>query len=137
MTLTTTTTLVGLAAACASAWALGGRLGTGAVAGYLAGACVAGLALLAQRRLAASARPQMLAPSVMLGFLLKAFALLTLTLAVRYVAPLAQIADARSFLFGCGGAILLVLAPATLETLRALGPRRKPSGATVGEARPS
>lgn len=136
MTLTTITTLLGLAASCAVAWTLGGREGTGALAGFLAGATVAGAALLAQRRLAVRA-PNLIAASIMASFLIKAFAMLALTLTVRYYAPLAEIADARAFLFGFGGATLLVLAPATLDTLRALDTRRKTSGADVGEARPT
>lgn len=136
MTLTTITTLLGLAVSGAVAWTLGGRAGTGAIAGYLAGAFVAGLALLLQRRLAAT-RPELLAASVLASFLIKAFAMLALTLAVRFVAPLAEIADAPAFLFGFAGATLLVLAPATLETLRTFDSRRKSSVATVGEARPS
>lgn len=136
MTLTTLTTLVGLAISCVCAWALGGREGTGVLAGYLAGSFVAGVALLAQRRLAAS-RPELFTASVMASFLIKAFAMLVLTLAVRFVAPLAAIAHAPAFLFGFAGATLLVLGPATFETLRALDSRRKTSAASVGEARPS
>jgi len=136
VTLTTATTLFGLAVAGAVAWALGGRVGTGALAGYSAGAFVAGLALVLQRRLATS-RPELLVACVMASFLIKAFAMLVLTLAVRFVAPLAEIADAPAFLFGFAGATLLVLAPATLDTLRTFDSRRKLSGATVGEARPS
>ncbi len=136
MTLTTITTLVGLAASSAIAWLLGGRMGTGVFAGYLAGAFVAGLALLAQRRLSAM-RPELLPASVMAGFLIKAFAMLVLVLVVRYVAPLAAVADARGFLFGFGGSTLLVLGPATLDTLRALDTRRNASVAGVGEARPT
>ncbi len=142
MTLTTITTVLGLAASCAVAWMLGGREGTGVLAGFLAGAFIAGVALIAQHRLAVR-RSELLAASVMASFLIKAFAMLVLTLTVRYVAPLAEIADARTFLFGYAGATLLVLAPATLDTLRALqtrralDTRRKTSSASVGEARPT
>lgn len=136
MTLTTIATLVGLAASAAIGWSYGGRMGTGVISGYLAGAFVAGLALIAQRRLAAM-RPELLSASVMASFLIKAFAMLLLVLAVRYVAPLAEVADARGFLFGFGGATLLVLGPATFETLRTLDARRNAPVARVGEARPS
>ena len=136
MTLTTITTLIGLAISGALAWTLGGRVGTGALAGYLAGAFVAGLALLAQRRLA-NARPELIAASVMAGFLIKAFAMLALTLTVRYVPALADRLDAVAFLLGFAGAALLILGPATFETLRTLDARRKISVASVGEARSS
>lgn len=135
MTLTTKTTIAGLVAAGAVAWTLGGREGAGALAGFLAGAFVAGLALLVQRRLA-RARSEMLAASVMASFLLKAFAMLGLTLAVRYVPALSASFDAVAFLFGFAGATLLVLGPATFDTLRTLDSRRDPA-AGVGEARPS
>ncbi len=136
MTLTTITTLIGFAIAGAVAWTLGGRTGTGALAGYLAGAFIAGLAVLAQRRLS-RARPELIAASVMAGFLIKAFAMLALTLTVRYVPVLAERLDAVAFLLGFAGAALLILGPATYETLRGIDTRRKITVAHVGEARSS
>ncbi|MBL8862373.1 MAG: hypothetical protein JNK02_10220 [Planctomycetes bacterium] len=133
MTLTTKTTVAGLAVALAAAFVLGGRQGSGALAGFLAGAFTAGLALVVQRRLART-RPELLAASVLAGFLLKACAMLATTLAVRFVPVLADAFDAVAFLFGFAGAALLVLGPATLETLRGLGPRAKPG---VTEPNPS
>lgn len=136
MTLTTKTTLAGLVAAAAIGWTLGGRAGAGTLAGFLAGATVAGFALAAQRRLARRG-PQMLAASVLAGFVLKAFAMLGLTLTVRYVEPLHALLDAPAFLFGFAGATLLVLGPATVDTLRALDSRRNDPQARLGEARPT
>jgi hypothetical protein len=52
MSLTTTTTLALLALAAGVAWYLGGREGTGVLAGFLAGASIAGLSLALQRRIA-------------------------------------------------------------------------------------
>lgn len=136
MTLTTKTTLVGLTAALAVGFGLGGREGAGALAGFLTGAFTAGLALLMQRRLART-RPELLVASVMASFLIKAFAMLASTLCVHYVPALAQAFDAVAFLFGFAGATLLVLGPATFDTLRTLGSARKKTVASVGEARPS
>jgi hypothetical protein len=134
MTLTTKTTLGGLAVVLVIGYALGGRAGAGAVAGYLAGATAAGAALALQRRVV-RARPELLAAGVLASFLIKACALLAATLAVAYVPALARPFDAVAFLFGFGGAALLVLLPATLDTLRALDGAR--SAERVGEARPS
>jgi len=136
VTLTTKTTLVGLAAALAVGFGLGGREGAGALAGFLSGATTAGLALLLQRRLART-RPELLVASVMASFLIKAFAMLASTLCVRYVPTLANAFDAVAFLFGFAGATLLVLGPATFDMLRTLDSGRKNTVPSVGEARPS
>ncbi len=136
MTLTTKTTLIGLAAALAVAFGLGGREGAGALAGFLTGASISGLALLLQRRLART-RPELLVPSVMASFLIKAFAMLASTLCVNYVPALRDAFDAVAFLFGFAGATLLVLGPATFDTLRSLDSGRKNTVSSVGEARPS
>jgi hypothetical protein len=136
MTLTTKTTLVGLIVALATAFALGGREGAGALAGFLSGATVAGMALLVQRRLVRT-RSELLAASVLASFLIKAFAMLVSTLAVRFVPALAGAFDAVAFLFGFAGAALLVLLPATLDTLRAIGPRAKPGASARGLTEPN
>jgi hypothetical protein len=136
VTLTSITTVAGLALSCVAAFALGGRSGTGALSGYLAGAFFAGLALVAQRAISRT-RPELLVASVMASFLVKAFAMLATTLAVRYVPALAERVDAVAFLFGFAGAALLILGPATFETLRALGSRRTTSVANVREIRSS
>jgi hypothetical protein len=136
MNVTTATTLSGLAASAAMAWSLGGREGTGVLAGYLGGAFAAGVAMLLQRA-AARRRPHLLLHAVLGGFLLKAVAMLVLTLAVRFVEPLANAADARWFLYGFAGATLLVLVPATFETLRTVDPARARAARTAVEARTS
>ncbi len=134
MNLTTLTTLAGLCAAVLTAWALGGSTGSGALAGYLAGATVAGLAMIVQRR-AARRRPGLVIHAVLGGFLLKACAMLALTLLVRFVEPFAGALDAVAFLLGFAGAALLVLAPATWETLRTLDPARSTPVGAAREAR--
>jgi hypothetical protein len=133
---TTATTLAGLAASAATAWSVGGREGTGVLSGYLAGAFVSGVAMLLQRA-AAQRRPHLLLHAVLGGFLLKAVAMLVLTLAVRFVEPLSGAADARWFLGGFAGAALLVLVPATLETLRTIDPARVRAARATVEARTS
>jgi hypothetical protein len=122
MTLTSITTLAGLALAGALGWTLGGSAGTGIVAGFCAGASVAGLCVLLQRK-AAAQRPQLLLQAVLAGFLIKAFALLTLTLLVRFWPPLAAVCDALSFLLAFAATAIAILVPATLDTLRLLHAR--------------
>jgi hypothetical protein len=117
MTLTSITTLAGLALAGALGWTLGGSIGTGVLAGFCAGASVAGACVLLQRK-AALHRPQLLLQAVLAGFLIKAFALLGLTLLVRFYAPLAQVCDTLSFLLAFAATAIAILVPATLDTLR-------------------
>ena len=123
MNLTSITTLAGLALALGIGWSLGGSQGTGVVAGFCAGASVAGLCLLLQRRTALH-RPQFLVQAVLAGFLIKAFALLVLTLLVRYYPPLAEVCDALSFLLAFAATALAILVPATLDTLRLVEGRK-------------
>lgn len=123
MTLTSITTLAGLALAAGIGWSLGGSRGTGVWTGYCAGASIAGAALLLQRW-TAQHRPQFLLQAVLAGFLIKAFALLALTLLVRFCAPIAAVCDALSFLLACAATAILILVPATLDTLRLLETRR-------------
>jgi hypothetical protein len=89
------------------------------------------------QRAAAQRRPHLLLHAVLGGFLLKAVAMLVLTLAVRFVRPLAGVADARWFLGGFAGAALLVLVPATFETLRTIDPARVRAARATVEARTS
>jgi len=124
MTLTSLTTLAGLALAAGIGWTLGGRAGTGVLAGFCAGASVAGLCLLLQRR-TAQHRPRFLLQAVLAGFLIKAFALLGLTLLVRFYAPLAEVCDALAFLVAFAASAIAILVPATIDTLRLL-PQQTP-----------
>jgi hypothetical protein len=123
MTLTSITTLAGLALAAALGWSLGGPQGTGVLAGFCAGASVAGLCLVLQRK-AALHRPQLLLQAVLAGFLIKAFALLSLTLLVRLYTPLSEVCDALSFLLAFAATAIAILVPATLDTLRLVEARR-------------
>jgi hypothetical protein len=117
MTLTSITTLAGLALAAALGWTLGGSAGTGVLAGFCAGASVAGACVLLQRK-AALHRPQLLLQAVLAGFLIKAFALLGLTLLVRFCTPIAAVCDTLSFLLAFAATAIAILVPATLDTLR-------------------
>jgi len=123
MTLTSITTLAGFALAAAIGWSLGGTQATGVLAGFCAGASIAGLCLVLQRK-AAQHRPQLLLQAVLAGFLIKAFSLLALTLLVRLYTPLAEVCDALSFLLAFAGTAIAILVPATLDTLRLVEARR-------------
>jgi hypothetical protein len=128
MNLTTTTTLALLALAAGAAWYLGGREGTGVLAGFLAGASVAGLSLALQRHIARE-RPRVVIHALFAGFLLKAFVMLGATLIVAFVPPISRACDPVMFLIAFAGAALLILLPATLDTLRIVAPRRAEPGA--------
>ena len=132
MTLTTQTTLALAALALGLGWFLGGTSGAGVFSGFAAAATVAGVALLLQRRIAA-ARPAYLLPAVLGGLLLKACALLGLTALVRLCAPLAALADWFAFALSFGATTLVILVPATLETLQQLQARTL----RAGEGRPA
>ena len=123
MSLTTTTTLTLLALAAGVAWYLGGREGTGVLAGFLAGAAVAGVSLGLTRKIARE-RPRFLIHAVFAGFLLKAFALLVSVLVVAYVPAISRVCDPVMFLIAFAGAALLILMPATLDTLRIVTTKR-------------
>ncbi|MBL8857295.1 MAG: hypothetical protein JNL28_02160 [Planctomycetes bacterium] len=132
MTLTTPTTLVLTVLAAATAWTWGGALGTGVAAGFLAGATVAGLVLLVQRRVAAT-RPAYVVHAVLGGFLAKAMAMLVLTLTVRYVPALEAVCDPRTFLVAFAAAAIGILGPATFDTLRIVERRASAVRATPQE----
>ena len=117
MTLTTPTTLVLTVLAAGTAWTLGGALGTGVAAGFLAGATIAGLVLWMQRSVAHN-RPAFVVHAVLGGFLIKAVALLVLTLTVCYVPALEAVCDPRTFLVAFAAAAIGILGPATIDTLR-------------------
>lgn len=119
MNLTTRTTLLLLAAAGAIAWYLGGRVGVGVMSGFLAGASIAGLSLALQRRIARE-RPRFVLHATFAGFLLKAFALLGLTLVVALVPSIAAVCDPVAFLITFAATAIAILLPATLDTLKTL-----------------
>lgn len=119
MNLTTQITLFGAAAAAAGAWIAPGPVGVGILAGFLAGAATAGAAAWIQHRLAGSA-PRWLFHAVLASLLFKAGVLVCAGLLLHYVPALANTVDLAAFLLAFAGAVLLLLAPATLDTLRVL-----------------
>lgn len=123
MNLTTTTVLAGLGVAAAVGWSLGGADGTGVLAGFLAGASVAGGCVLLQRKVALSA-PQYLVQSVLAGFLIKAVAMLATTLALALVPALRDACAPLAYLIAFAASSIGILVPATLDTLRLLEHRR-------------
>jgi hypothetical protein len=127
MSLTTLTTLVLLALAAGLAWFLGGRDGVGVMSGFLCGAAIAGVSLGLQRKIALE-RPRFLVHAVFAGFLLKAFALLGLTLLVALVPAIAAACNPVAFLLAFAAAALLILLPATFDMLKLVSPARAAVG---------
>lgn len=121
MTVSSKVTLIGLAAALALAFAIGGRTGAGVFAGFTAGAAVALSSSLAQRRLAA-ARPELVLHLIGAGFVAKIFLLLGLTLCVRFVEPIAASLEWRAFVLAFAGATFALMPVTTSELLRLVAP---------------
>jgi len=109
--------LAALGVALACAYRFGGALGGGVLAGYLLGAGLAGLSVLYQMHLLATRPERAMAGSVM-GFLVLLVALLIGALSFRFLEPVAERADWRSFLvtFSLAGALVLPLG--TMEAVR-------------------
>jgi len=118
MSRTSLGTLVGLALAALVAAGLGGRVGTGVVAGYLLGASIGLVGFLWQRSLVAEPRKVLYAS--VFSFLLKLLGLAAGTLALRFVAALGNLADWRAFLFTYAVAAYLSLVGGALENRLAI-----------------
>jgi MFS family permease len=123
MTLTTAGTLIGCAIAGSLAWWIGGSLGTGVLAGFLAGASVTGLCLAWQRHVL-TRHPEKLVQVAVASFLVKLGAVLAGALALRFIDSQAVIADWRSFLVAFAVSAVLVLIPGTFENMKKLKPSR-------------
>lgn len=124
---------LGLAVAAAVAWQLGGRLGAGALGGYLLGAGMSGLGVLYQRHTLLT-RPERSFSAFLVSFLAKLAALLLGGLAFRFLQPVAEVADWRSFLIAFAAAVALVLPVGTWEAASALRRRaRTVEGPSVRE----
>lgn len=117
MSLTTPTTLILAAGAAGLAWTLPGTAGVGVLAGFLAGASVAGAVLFVQKRIARS-KPAYVIHAVLGGFLVKAAVLMATTLAVRFVPALEECCDPRAYLFAFAATAVAILLPSTIDTLR-------------------
>lgn len=112
-------TLALTALAALVAWQLGGSVGTGVFAGWVAGACFTGLSLLWQRHQLLH-HPERVYAALVQGFLFKLVVLGSGAAALRWLAPLAELADWRGFLVGFGAAVALLAAPGTADNLRLL-----------------
>jgi hypothetical protein len=122
---------LGLAVAVAVAWQLGGRVGAGVLSGYLLGAGMSGLGVLYQRHMLLT-RPERVFSALVVSFLGKLVALLLGGLAFRFLQPVAEIADWRSFLIAFAAAVALVLPVGTWEAARVLKHRARSAGREVG-----
>jgi hypothetical protein len=114
---TLTGALLGAALAALVGWRLGGSAGAGIALGYLYGATLCALGLAWQihwlRR-----RPARALRALAESMLVKLFALLGAALAIRYLAPVAERVDWRSFLIAFAAAVALVLVPGSLDLSR-------------------
>ena len=119
----TVATLVGAAAAGLVAFSLGGREGTGVMAGYLLGASLSGFGAAWQLHLLRRGSDKVFVATVSV-FLLKLAVILAAALALRYLEPVARVAEWRSFLvaFAAGGSWWSSRA-SSVDTLRMLKQR--------------
>jgi hypothetical protein len=123
MTLTTLSTLAGLAAALSLAAWLGGAQGTGVLTGFLAGSTVTGACLMRQRKVLL-ARPDRALRSMIEGFLVKLGAVVAVVIAFAAFPALREIADLRSFFLAFAGSMLLLLFTGTFDNAQLLRERR-------------
>lgn len=122
MTLTTFSTLAGLAAALSIAFGLGGAEGVGVATGFLAGAAVTG-ACLARQRTILRAMPSRALRSMVEGFLVKLASVVVLVLLFALVPAIRAAADLRAFFLAFTASILLVLFVGTYDNARILRER--------------
>lgn len=120
-------TLALTALAAFVAWQLGGSVGAGVFAGWASGTVFTGLALLWQRHQIVH-RPERVYAATVQGFLFKLVVLALGAAALRYLAPLAEVADWRGYLVGFGAAVALLAAPGTADNLRLLKSGSKHTG---------
>lgn len=117
-----------------------GALGMGIVTGFLAGAGVALSSAVLQKRIAAR-RPALLVHVLGGGFLIKIFALLALTLCVRFIAPLGAGIEWRAFMLAFAAAVLGLLPCTAWELLRLTQDRAPtramPTGVAYQQGTPS
>lgn len=119
MTLTTLSTLAGLAAALSLAAWLGGAEGTGVLTGFLAGAAVTGACLLRQRKVLRE-MPSRALRSMVEGFLVKLAATVVVVLCFVIFPAVREAADLRTFFLAFAGSMLLVLFTGTFENAQIL-----------------
>lgn len=127
MTLTTFTTLAGLAAALALAAWMGGADGTGVLTGFLAGAAVTGACLLRQRRVLRT-HPGRALRSMVEGFLAKLGAIVAIVLIFVLFPVVRDTVDVARFFLAFAAAVLLVLFTGTYDNARVLSGAKAPVG---------
>lgn len=109
--------LVGLFAALAVAWRLGGTLGSGVMIGFLLGAAMSGLGVLYQRHLLV-VHPERSLTAFVATFLVKLGLLVSGGLVFRFVDAAAARADWRSFLVAFAAAVVIVLPLGTFDAVQ-------------------
>lgn len=124
MTRLTIGTLGGALIAMLCAWSMGGREGTGVLAGYLLGGSLSGFGMAWQMHLLRT-RPQRVLLATVTVYLLKLATLLAAVLCFRYLEPAARYVEWRAFLVAFAGGILLVMVVGSLDTLALLRERRR------------
>ncbi len=122
MNLTLIATLAGLALAIVVSAPLGAVEATGVLGGYLFGASI-GLLGVGYQKHALRTRPAQAMNASIIAFLFKLFGALMGALSLRYLEPLARVADWRSFLLAYAAAVLLILVFGSIDISRALNRR--------------
>ncbi|HVS18651.1 MAG TPA: hypothetical protein VMT18_08640 [Planctomycetota bacterium] len=111
--------VLGLVAAGAVSWSLGGVVGTGVMLGFLLGAALCGFGIAWQSHWLRVA-PKRAFQAQIEGFLVKLGALLVCAVTFRYVESLAQLADWGSFALSYGATVAALLPISTFETVTRL-----------------
>ncbi|MCP3917087.1 MAG: hypothetical protein GY711_16185 [bacterium] len=119
MNLTLIATLAGLALAIVVSASLGGAEGTGVAGGYLFGGALGLLGVSYQNHILRT-RPSQVMNASMVAFLFKLFGALLGVLSLRFLEPLARVAEWRSFLLAYAAAVLLSLVFGSIDISRAL-----------------
>ncbi|MEM7306931.1 MAG: hypothetical protein AAF682_09685 [Planctomycetota bacterium] len=116
-------TLVSAACAAVVAFLVGGREGMGGFAGFLLGASLSGFGVAWQLHVFRTAPDRVFGATVSV-LLFKLAVLLAGTLAFRYLEPVAEKADWRSFAVAYAAGVLVVMVLGLLDTLTLLKQRR-------------
>lgn len=135
MSRTSIGTLIGLGLALAAASQLEGTMSTGVIAGYLFGASI-GLCSVAWQQHVIRFHPERAMAAQMQGFLMKLGALALSAVCVRFLEPVARVADWKSFILAYVVATVLALILGSLDNARALRAPATTSGdlLTKGES---
>ena len=119
MNTTLIATLAGLGVAAFVANDVGGVEATGVLSGYLFGASLGLLGVSLQRHVI-STRPEHALNAQLIAFLFKLAGALVGTLCLRYIGPVGEVADWRTFLLAYASAVLVTLLFGALDSSRFL-----------------